>query len=80
MCQPGDVRTALDRITAWLDAAGSALDRVPVAVATVLLVVAQAAVCFGVVAALEPGWGYVIGLSAVLALFAPAWWRALEPR
>jgi hypothetical protein len=60
------VRTALDAIPAWL--------------AAVVLVAAQAAVCFGVVAALEPGWGYVVGLSAVLAVFAPAWWRVFEPR
>jgi hypothetical protein len=66
MCHPGAVRPAFDAIPTWL--------------AAVVLVVVQAAVCFGVVAALEPGWGYVVGLGAVLALFAPAWWRVLEPR
>jgi hypothetical protein len=58
----------------------AALDAIPTWLAAVVLVVAEAAVCLGVVAALDPGWGYVIGLSAVLALFAPAWWRVLEPR
>jgi hypothetical protein len=47
------------------------------ALAAALLAV-QALACFLVVAALDPGWGYVIGLSAVLAVGAPAWWRVLD--
>jgi hypothetical protein len=47
------------------------------ALAAALLAV-QALACFGVVAALDPGWGYVIGLAAVLAVAAPAWWRLLD--
>jgi hypothetical protein len=42
------------------------------------LLAAQVLVCFGVVAALDPGWGYVIGLGAVLAVAAPAWWRLFD--